>query len=278
MASRVWLAGARPRGCPRLELHVYLRWRQGTPNGHRRRTHEANPVFASRGAASLVVPSRCRAALDACYGWALRRHLALTRVRQLAQSLSLPEFQRHIGPFGLLRHSLEALEALPGSDGAATTEVDPQEIVGKVMLLALASGDEQVVTLTRPEPGAEISVGRLPGRDLTIDDPSVSKLHAVIRWSEDPRSCLLRDLGSTNGTFVNALRLTRETVTLQDGDVISFGDVAYSYQLAESIYRRLGGRDEAAKPAPPPPTANAAIGAVKLRRVALAPEEGGDDR
>ncbi|MBW2524436.1 MAG: FHA domain-containing protein [Deltaproteobacteria bacterium] len=207
----------------------------------------------------------------------MRRHIALTRVRELAQSLSLAEFQRHIGPFGLLRHRLEDLEALPGGDGNKTTEIDPQEIVGKLMLLALESGNEQVVTLTRAEPGAQIVVGRAPGRDLTIDHHSVSKMHAVLQWNEPPMGCVLRDLGSTNGTFVNALQLGSDPVSVKDGDVISFGDVAYSYQLAESIYRRLGGQGLAQTPSQRPPASGGApIGAVKLRRSPASDDGRGD--
>ena len=187
-------------------------------------------------------------------------------MRELAQALSLPDFKRRIGPFGLVRHAADALEALPPSDGAKTAVLDPAELVGKIMLLALADSEAQVITLTRLEPGAEMSVGRLPGRDLTIDHRSVSKLHAVLRWSEQPYGCMLRDLGSTNGTFVNARKLDSDPVMLQDGDIVSFGDVAYGYQLAESIHRRLAAHDAPQRLSDRPSAPGAPIAAVKLRK------------
>jgi S1-C subfamily serine protease len=68
-----------------------------------------------------------------------------------------------------------------------------------------------------------ISIGRHPLSDLRFDatlDADVSAKHADVRVVEGMAT--LRDLHSTNGTFVNGRRLTGEHV-LADGDVISFG-------------------------------------------------------
>lgn len=196
-------------------------------------------------------------------------------MRELARTLSLLDFQRRIGPFGLVRHSIETLEALPAEDGDKTRIIDLDELIGKVMLLAVESSKEQVVTLTRPEPGAEISVGRHADQDLVIEDLSVSKRHAVLQWSGTQQGCQVRDLGSTNGTFVNALRLETDPLTLRDGDIVSFGDVAYSFQLAESIYRRLadGTTQPVRQPEPPPQPSKpgARIGAMSLRKTVPRP-------
>ena len=68
-----------------------------------------------------------------------------------------------------------------------------------------------------------IGLGRHPLSDVRFDaerDLDVSSRHAaIVRKTE---GFVLQDLGSRNGTFVNAQRVTADTL-LRDGDVIGFG-------------------------------------------------------
>lgn len=66
-------------------------------------------------------------------------------------------------------------------------------------------------------------IGRQPGARVQISAPSVSRLHAEIDAAPDG-SLRIRDLGSTNGSFVNGRRIQR-TETILSGDVIHIGDV-----------------------------------------------------
>ena len=62
-------------------------------------------------------------------------------------------------------------------------------------------------------------VGRNHTSDIFLADPSVSRNHAVLEIKE---GCLVvRDAGSSNGTFVNGQRV--EERTLRSGDVVAFG-------------------------------------------------------
>jgi DNA-binding NtrC family response regulator len=74
-----------------------------------------------------------------------------------------------------------------------------------------------LVVVDGPSRGATASVttgsarvGAAPGNDLTIADPTVSRVHCEIAQRGD--ALVLRDLGSTNGTWVEGVRL-------RDGDV-----------------------------------------------------------
>jgi adenylate cyclase len=71
--------------------------------------------------------------------------------------------------------------------------------------------------------GRTYVVGRAVISDVPVYDPTVSRRHAELAVSED--GLQVRDLGSSNGTFVNGTRVT--TATAGSGDVISFGKVAY---------------------------------------------------
>jgi pSer/pThr/pTyr-binding forkhead associated (FHA) protein len=73
-------------------------------------------------------------------------------------------------------------------------------------------------------------VGRHPECDVRIESRRVSRLHCCVALLA-PGKLLIRDLGSTNGTFVNNTRV-RESM-LRPGDKIRIGDVEYSVQSFE---------------------------------------------
>jgi len=58
-----------------------------------------------------------------------------------------------------------------------------------------------------------ITVGRCPTADITLDDASISRRHC--QFLIDPHgSLIVRDLGSTNGVYVNGRRIEKATVSL----------------------------------------------------------------
>jgi len=74
-----------------------------------------------------------------------------------------------------------------------------------------------------------LTVGRLPDNSLHLDHASVSSRHAEIVFEND--SWLLRDLESTNGTFVNEEQVSE--ALLKDGDHIRFGGVDTFFRSGE---------------------------------------------
>jgi hypothetical protein len=73
-----------------------------------------------------------------------------------------------------------------------------------------------------------VSVGRLPECDITVVDPNVSRRHAEIQSRGD--GFVVVDLGSTNGTRVNGVRVTERE--LRDGDELGFGNVRLTFQAS----------------------------------------------
>ena len=67
--------------------------------------------------------------------------------------------------------------------------------------------------------GQTISLGRLKGCDVVVDDEAASRRHCTISGRED--ACVVADLQSANGTFVNEKRIA--SVELQHGDKIRIG-------------------------------------------------------
>lgn len=66
-----------------------------------------------------------------------------------------------------------------------------------------------------------ISIGRSSVNDLVINDMSVSSTHACVTV-DDNGSIFIRDLGSTNGTYVDGVRITSSTV-LHDNSKVRLG-------------------------------------------------------
>ncbi len=74
------------------------------------------------------------------------------------------------------------------------------------------------------------SVGRQEGSALAINHGSISRRHAEIAYAHG--QYLLRDLKSTNGTFVNDQRLDPEGIRLlKQGDMVRFGKVSFALQM-----------------------------------------------
>lgn len=70
-------------------------------------------------------------------------------------------------------------------------------------------------------PRSTVSLGRDPGNQVVINDPQISRQHA--RITPQGGLLILEDLGSTNGTTVNGLRISSPH-TLAHGDEIGLGD------------------------------------------------------
>jgi hypothetical protein len=72
-------------------------------------------------------------------------------------------------------------------------------------------------------PGHEYKIGRDRSNHVHLNYEKISRFHAVLNVTDT--ACILKDLESTNGTFVNGTRLGKTgTLTLSVGDQIRFGD------------------------------------------------------
>jgi FHA domain/Domain of unknown function (DUF1707) len=76
-----------------------------------------------------------------------------------------------------------------------------------------------------------VVLGRSRDCACVLGDPTVSRKHALLRHSE--RTWWLRDLGSTNGTYVNGSRLVDE-IEVRPGDEVRFGAATYRLTLASA--------------------------------------------
>ena len=84
----------------------------------------------------------------------------------------------------------------------------------------LATQDTAAKRLTfRIPPGSINTIGRSAGAQFIVEAPLVSRLHCQVTATDD--TLQVKDLGSTNGTFVNGKRI--KAAQLREGDRLSVG-------------------------------------------------------
>jgi DNA segregation ATPase FtsK/SpoIIIE, S-DNA-T family len=92
----------------------------------------------------------------------------------------------------------------------------------RTALLALHVVGGRSAGLVVPLDRGRLTIGRAPGNDVVLDDPDVSRQHAVLEVGA--ASITLRDLASTNGTRVDGVLLPASGCPVRPGAVISLGD------------------------------------------------------
>src|SRR5687767_14332029 len=159
----------------------------------------------------------------------------------MAQKLELSDFERQMGPFALIQRPPDAMMTAQSVElGANRTMVAKRgQQVDNALSLVFDFDHLQVTTLPPVNDQDAFVVGRLPDCDIVIDDPSVSKRHATLRWDAMRGECTVEDMGSRNGTWINETALQGEPKRIADGSVISFGDVDFYFLNTPSLHQRL---------------------------------------
>lgn len=105
-------------------------------------------------------------------------------------------------------------------------------ILKKVRLIVVAGKDERKeVLLQKPA----VTIGTLGDSDLALTDPTVSRNHAVVEEKTD--GYLLRDLGSTNGTYLDGVKV--KEAYLSAGSVIRLGQTEIAFSPVEERIENL---------------------------------------
>ncbi|MEX2179885.1 MAG: adenylate/guanylate cyclase domain-containing protein [Gemmatimonadaceae bacterium] len=82
-------------------------------------------------------------------------------------------------------------------------------------------------------------VGRAPTSDIPVFDPTISRRHAEL--TTDDKELYVKDLGSSNGTFLNGSRV--ESCSVHVGDTITFGKVPFKLQQVGAPAAAAGIKD-----------------------------------
>lgn len=95
----------------------------------------------------------------------------------------------------------------------------------KRMLNVIISAKGRQPRQTTWELGSSLIVGRASTCDVTVEDLEMSRQHFCLEWKNE--SIYVTDLGSTNGTSINGIRI-QNTRRLEPGDYIEAGSVKFT--------------------------------------------------
>ena len=105
----------------------------------------------------------------------------------------------------------EAAVAAPGEEFHCLELLDPQTPLFRFVVSPMG-----------------IKIGRTAPADIVLADPSVSREHCIVGLAND--ELLVSDLNSTNGTFIDGVRIGRAAV-LPVGSVLRAGKVSLSHEI-----------------------------------------------
>lgn len=99
-------------------------------------------------------------------------------------------------------------------------------------------GRGSLVLFLKPRfnPDEGVTLGRAPGNDYALPNPSVSKSHA--NFTQSASGWMITDVGSTNGTFIDGQRLPPlGKAKLADGTLVGFGpDTTAKFFTPDGFY------------------------------------------
>lgn len=129
-------------------------------------------------------------------------------------------------------------------DWAATSAAfvmsKPESNDARVHLIAKSTGKPNAFPMG-------VTVGRVDGNDIAVDEPSVSRFHAWLQQDDRTKVWALTDADSKNGTWVAGAELgPRQRVPLADHSEIRLGNVYFTFLTPESLWAIL-----LANPVPP---------------------------
>ena len=94
----------------------------------------------------------------------------------------------------------------------------------KSIIYGILKTPKEVYKLTKER----VSIGRNRNSNIIINNNTISKDHAIIEFDEE-YNAILKDLNSSNETYVNGERLKFMPVKLKTGDKITFGKEKTEY-------------------------------------------------
>ena len=209
-----------------IETAAYIDHRLEVAGSQGRRIflEETHPtIYKYTGGVPRLINTLCDTSLMASFGRD-RDTVSAEDLDAAIQELQWVEFASSTNRMRILKMEHAQAHNTGGGNG---------QPVGRILL---ASAGKTV--MERELKPCRLVIGRTPDNDLQIDSKFISRHHCHIVTQAD--SCLIEDLNSTNGIYVQSKRVRR--YNLNDGDVVQVGQHEIMY-IDERVPRMRGGVD-----------------------------------
>ena len=182
-------------------------------------------IYKYTGGVPRLINTLCDTCLMAAFGKE-RDTVSMEELNAAIRELQWVEFASGTNRMKVLDH-------VPAPQSESTP------VVGRILL----ASEGKTVGERELKPG-RLVIGRTSDNDLQIDSKFISRHHCQIVTQQD--SCLIEDLNSTNGIFVQSKRVRRHN--LNDGDVVQVGqhEIMYIDERTPRVRNAMDPMDTAA--------------------------------
>jgi type II secretory pathway predicted ATPase ExeA len=194
----------------RVETTAYIDHRLEVAGSHGRRIFSEDtygPIYKYTGGVPRLVNTICDTAMMAAFG-------------RDADQVTLNDLETAIEELQWVEFSSATNRMLSPPVQHVTAGLSHGHHVGRILL----ASEGKTVIERELKPG-RLVIGRTPDNDLQIDSKFISRHHCQIVTQAD--ACVIEDLNSTNGIYVQSKRVRRHN--LNDGDVVQVGQHEIMY-------------------------------------------------
>jgi type II secretory pathway predicted ATPase ExeA len=195
----------------RSETVTYMEHRLEVAGSHGRKIFAddtLSTIYRYTGGVPRLVNTLCDTAMMAAFGRD-QDTVTLNDVETAIRELQWVEFA-----YSTVRTPALVTESLPAANAGNHL------LVGRILL-----ANEGKTVIERELMPGRLVIGRTPDNDLQIDSKFISRHHCQI--VTQPDACVIEDLNSTNGIYVQSKRVRRHN--LNDGDVVQVGQHEIMY-------------------------------------------------
>jgi general secretion pathway protein A len=232
-----------------VETGAYIDHRLEVAGSHGRRIFDADAypiVYSYTGGVPRLINTLCDTAMLAAFN-ENRDTVSAANVGEAARELQWAEYPTRAKRV----HSRGITQAAAAAAAAAVPAAEPAAILARIFV-----AHEGETFLERELKPGRLVIGRTAENDIQIDSAFVSRHHCQITTSSD--TCMIEDLNSTNGIYVQSKRVRK--YNLNDGDVVQIGKHELMYIDERMPQHRRGNDVEISKVEPasdPDPADNA---------------------
>ncbi len=182
-----------------------------------------NTIYRYTGGVPRLINTLCDTSMMTAFGKD-QDHVTAANLEAAIRELQWVEFASSTNRMHIPNFEANMAASLANSSAA---------IVGRILI---AHGGK--TALERELKPGRLVIGRTPDNDLQIDSKFISRHHCQIVTQTN--ACVVEDLNSTNGIFVQSKRVRRHN--LNDGDVVQVGEHEIMY-IDERTPRLRGSTD-----------------------------------